>query len=86
MNQNKKLDEDTKREGLNILQKELDWLEENDDGDTEEYKNKKTECEEKMKPIVAKMYEGSGMDAGSGVVNDDDVNNVPNSSSVDEVD
>ena len=86
LNENKKLDEDTKKEGLNILQKELDWLEENDDGDTEEYKNKKTECEEKMKPIVAKMYEGSGMDAGSGVVNDDDVNNVPNSSSVDEVD
>ena len=63
INENTKLDEDTKKEGLDILQKEFNWLEENDDVDTEDYKNKKSECEEKMKPIVAKMYEGGGMDA-----------------------
>ena len=71
INESEKLDEDTKKEGLEMLDKELNWLDENDDADTEEYKNKKNECEEKMKPIVAKMYEGSGMDANM------DANEVP---------
>ena len=83
INENQKLDEDTKKQGLDILQKELNWLEENDDAETEDYKNKKTECENNMKPIIAKMYEGSGMDAGSGDVNQGDTFNKP---SVDEVD
>jgi len=87
INESKKLDEDTKKEGLEMLDKELNWLDENDDADTEEYKNKKNECEEKMKPIVAKMYEGTGMDSNM------DANEVPTSMptspdgpSVDEVD
>ena len=87
INESEKLDEDTKKEGLEMLDKELNWLDENDDADTEEYKNKKNECEEKMKPIVAKMYEGSGMDSNM------DANEVPTSMptspdgpSVDEVD
>jgi heat shock 70kDa protein 1/2/6/8 len=63
INESEKLDEDTKKEGLKMLDKELNWLDENDDADTEEYKNKKNECEEKMKPIIAKMYEGAGMDS-----------------------
>jgi len=87
INESEKLDEDTKKEGLEMLDKELNWLDENDNADTEEYKNKKNECEEKMKPIVAKMYEGVGMDANV------DANEVPtamptspNGPSVDEVD
>ena len=87
INESEKLDEDTKKEGLEMLDKELNWLDENDDADTEEYKNKKNECEEKMKPIVAKMYEGTGMDSNM------DANEVPTSMptspdgpSVDEVD
>ena len=87
INESEKLDQDTKKEGLEMLDKELNWLDENDDADTEEYKNKKNECEEKMKPIVAKMYEGTGMDANM------DANEVPTSMptspdgpSVDEVD
>lgn len=87
INESEKLDEDTKKEGLEMLDKELNWLDENDDADTEEYKNKKNECEEKMKPIVAKMYEGAGMDANM------DSNEVPtpmptspDGPSVDEVD
>tara|TARA_B100000927_G_scaffold202708_1_gene164321 strand:- start:387 stop:2318 length:1932 start_codon:yes stop_codon:yes gene_type:complete len=73
INESEKLDEDTKKEGLEMLDKELNWLDENDDADTEEYKNKKNECEEKMKPIVAKMYEGTGMDSNM------DANEVPTS-------
>ena len=87
INESEKLDEDTKKEGLEMLDKELNWLDENDNADTEEYKNKKNECEEKMKPIVAKMYEGTGMDSNM------DANEVPTSMptspdgpSVDEVD
>jgi len=87
INESEKLDQDTKKEGLEMLDKELNWLDENDDADTEEYKNKKNECEEKMKPIVAKMYEGAGMDSNM------DANEVPtsmptspNGPSVDEVD
>jgi len=87
INESEKLDQDTKKEGLEMLDKELNWLDENDDADTEEYKNKKNECEEKMKPIVAKMYEGTGMDANM------DANEVPTAMptspdgpSVDEVD
>ena len=62
INDNEKLDEDTKKEGLDILETGLKWLNDNDDVETEEYKTKKNEYEEKMKPIVSKMYEGSGMD------------------------
>ena len=87
INESEKLDQDTKKEGLEMLDKELNWLDENDDADTEEYKKKKNECEEKMKPIVAKMYEGTGMDANM------DANEVPtpmstspDGPSVDEVD
>jgi len=75
INENEKLDEDTKKAGLEILEKDISWLEENHDSEIEDYKNKKTECEEKMKPFVAKMYdmganmganmgEGGGMDFG----------------------
>ena len=77
INENEKLDEDTKKAGLEILEKDISWLEENHDSEIEDYKNKKTECEEKMKPFVAKMYdmganmganmgEGGGMDFGGG--------------------
>ena len=62
INDNEKLDEDTKKEGLDILETGLKWLNDNDDVETEEYKTKKNEYEEKMKPSVSKMYEGSGMD------------------------
>ena len=64
LNDNEKLDEETKKEGLEILEGGLKWLEENDEAEMEEYKSKKSEYEEMMKPIVAKMYEGGGgMDA-----------------------
>jgi len=63
LNDNEKLDEDTKKEGLEIIDEGLKWVEENDDVETEEYKSKKNEYEVQMKPIVAKMYEGGGMDA-----------------------
>ena len=87
INESEKLDEDTKKEGLEMLDKELNWLDENDDADTEEYKNKKNECEEMMKPIVAKMYEGAGMDSN---MNTNEVPTAmptsPDGPSVDEVD
>ena len=82
LNDNDKVDEDTKKMGLEILDNGLKWLEDNEDSNTEQYKNKKNECEEMMKPIVLKMYEGTTM--GS---NQD--NTIPTSSdniSVDEVD
>ena len=60
---NKTLDEDTKKEAEEIVKKHLDWLDENDDAETEVYENKKKEAEEELKPIVEKMYGASAPDA-----------------------
>jgi hypothetical protein len=34
----------------------LKWLEENPKLTTEEYKNKQKECEDKIKPLITKLY------------------------------
>ena len=57
LTENKKLDEETKKEGLVILDEGLKWVDENDSTTIEEYKSKKNEYEEKMKSIVSKMYQ-----------------------------
>ena len=53
---NKTLDEDMKEDGKTIVDKYLSWLDDNDNADTDELKEKKKEAEEELKPIVEKMY------------------------------
>ncbi len=86
LNDNEKLDEETKKEGLEILEGGLKWLEENDEAEMEEYKSKKNEYEEQMKPIVAKMYEGGGMSNEMPGGMPGEMPTSPDGPSVDEVD
>ena len=86
INENKNLDDDMKKESLEILDKGLKWLDENDDMDTEEYKNKKNELEEKMKPIVANMYENTNMGSNEVPTQMSTSPDTQNEPSVDDVD
>jgi L1 cell adhesion molecule like protein len=86
INENKNLDDDMKKEGLEILDEGLKWLDENDDMDTEEYKNKKNELEEKMKPIVSNMYENTNMGSNEVPTQMSTSPDTQNESSVDDVD
>ena len=75
-----------KKEGLEILDEGLKWLDENDDMNTEEYKNKKNELEEKMKPIVANMYENTNMGSNEVPTQMSTSPDTQNEPSVDDVD
>ena len=86
INENKNLDDDMKKEGLEILEEGLKWLDENDDMNTEEYKNKKNELEEKMKPIVANMYENTNMGSNEVPTQMSTSPDTQNEPSVDDVD
>lgn len=48
--------DEVKAEAEPIIQEGLKWLEENDKASTEEYKNKQKELEEKMNPLMTKLY------------------------------
>lgn len=85
INENKNLDDDMKKEGLEILDEGLKWLDEND-MNTEEYKNKKNELEEKMKPIVANMYENTNMGSNEVPTQMSTSPDTQNEPSVDDVD
>ena len=52
--------EDVKTEALPIIEEGLQWLEENDKATTEEYKNKQKELEEKINPLMMKLYGSNG--------------------------
>ena len=86
INENKNLDDDMKKEGLEILDEGLKWLDKNDDMNTEEYKNKKNELEEKMKPIVANMYENTNMGSNEVPTQMSTSPDTQNEPSVDDVD
>ena len=84
---NKTLDEDMKEDGKTIVDKYLSWLDDNDNADTDELKEKKKEAEEELKPIVEKMYapqdgEG-GMPGGMPDMPPPDTNTGPNVEDVD---
>jgi hypothetical protein len=45
-----------KEDAKTIIDKYLKWLNDNDNAETEELKDKKKEAEEELKPVVEKMY------------------------------
>lgn len=57
INDSKKLEEEDKKKGNDILDDGIKWLEDNENIEVEEYNTKKREYEDKMRDIVSKMYE-----------------------------
>jgi len=58
-----KIDEGEKNELVSIIDEALDWLEENPEGETEEFAEKQKEVEQVANPIMKKVY---GSDSGGG--------------------
>ena len=61
-----KLSEDEKTTILDAVTEKISWLEENQDAETEAYKEQQTEVEEIVKPIIGKLYEGGGAGGAEG--------------------
>jgi len=52
-----KIEDDDKEAIVNIVEDKLNWLSENQEGSTEEFKQAKKAIEEVAQPIIAKMYQ-----------------------------
>jgi L1 cell adhesion molecule like protein len=57
---------DTVKEVEGWVQEGIDWLEQNQDAEKAEYDKKQKAYEEKIRPIMTKMYEGAGSPGASG--------------------
>ncbi|XP_002735722.1 endoplasmic reticulum chaperone BiP-like [Saccoglossus kowalevskii] len=55
-----KLTEEEKDTISKACEEQIEWLEENQDADTEDFKEHRSVLEEIIKPIVSKLYEGAG--------------------------
>ena len=55
-----KLSEEDSTTIMTAVEEAIEWLDSNQDADTEEYQEKKKALEEKVNPIVSKLYEQSG--------------------------
>jgi heat shock protein 5 len=64
-----KLDEDDKDAIDTVVQETLDWLDENQEADAEEYEEKRKEVESVANPIIQKVYASAG---GAGGMGDED--------------
>eukprot|EP00095_Tigriopus_kingsejongensis_P002322 snap_masked-scaffold347_size200506-processed-gene-1.5 protein:Tk02322 transcript:snap_masked-scaffold347_size200506-processed-gene-1.5-mRNA-1 annotation:"78 kda glucose-regulated" len=53
-----KVSEEEKEQINTIVDEKLDWLKENEEADTEAFKEAKKEIEEVAQPIIAKLYQG----------------------------
>merc|ERR1719443_966351 len=65
-----KISEEDAEEIENAIQEVLDWLDENQEAEKEEYDEKQKELEGISNPIIQKVYQASGMGGGEG--DDDD--------------
>merc|ERR1719272_267414 len=66
-----KLSEEDAETITDALEKGIEWLEENQDADAEEYKEQKKEVEETVQPIISQLYQG-GEGEGGGPMDDED--------------
>ena len=55
-----KLSEEDSTTIMTAVEEAIEWLDSNQDADTEEYQEKKKDLEEKVNPIISKLYEQSG--------------------------
>lgn len=53
-----KISPEDKKELEDIVDETIDWMEANDDADTEDYEEKRTEVERIANPVVRQMYAG----------------------------
>jgi L1 cell adhesion molecule like protein len=60
------LGEDEIQNAESIIQEGLDWLTNHEDESTETFKEKQTEYEGKIRPILMKLYAGTNPDGGMG--------------------
>jgi len=67
-----KLDEDDKEALETAVNEALDWLDENQEAEKEEYEAKQKEVEGIANPIIGKVYQGDGADAGGDDAGDED--------------
>ena len=58
--------EDAVSDTEKVIQDGLDWLAANESADTEAFKEKQKEYEEKIRPVLMKLYQGAGAVAGAG--------------------
>merc|ERR1712146_234465 len=54
------------------LETAIEWLDENQEADAEEYKEEKKKVEELVQPIIGSLYEGGGAGAGGDGFDDED--------------
>jgi len=67
-----KLSEEDAETITDALEKGIEWLEENQDADAEEYKEQKKEVEETVQPIISQLYQGGEGGEGGGPMDDED--------------
>lgn len=68
------LDADEKKKVLDAVNEALEWLEDNQDAEPDEYKDKLKEVEDVTNPIIAKVYQAAGgAPGGEGPGGDDDL-------------
>jgi len=60
-----KIEEAEKKELLDLVDETLDWLEENNDAEAEEFEEKQKEVEKVSNPIMRKVYQGAGGAGGA---------------------
>jgi heat shock protein 5 len=67
-----KLSEEDAETITDAVEKGIEWLDENEDADAEEYKEQKKEVEEVVQPIISGLYGEGGMPGGGGAEDEDD--------------
>merc|ERR1711920_819455 len=67
-----KISEEDKEKLEEAVKETLDWLDENDDADVEEFEEKQKELEGIANPIMSKIYKNGGGGGGGGDGEDDE--------------
>merc|ERR1712146_800768 len=67
-----KLSEEDAETITDAVEKGIEWLDENEDADAEEYKEQKKEVEEVVQPIISGLYGEGGMPGGGADDEDDE--------------
>jgi endoplasmic reticulum chaperone BiP len=61
-----KLSEEETETISKAVEEKIEWLESNQDAETEDYKTQKKEVEDIVSPIISKLYQGAGGAGGAG--------------------
>ncbi|GIL83468.1 hypothetical protein Vretimale_11174 [Volvox reticuliferus] len=69
-----KIDEDDKEKVLAAVKEALEWLDENSDAETEDYKEKLRDVEDVCNPIISRIYQSRGGGGGGGASGEYDSN------------